>query len=180
MYNHRLFRINYTTYDIRREQDVVNPGTSHCNIMLLAEQASGVHPFLYARVLGIYHANVIYVGPGMVDYNPMRFEFLWIRWYQLREPACGPLRNGQESYALDQLSFLPVTNPEAFGFVDPADVLRSCHILPRFAGGRRYPNSQNQDSDDIGLSRCARDRQDWNSYYVGRYVAPLTSSTETA
>jgi len=26
--------------------------------------------FRYAQVLGIYHANVIYVGPGMLDYEP--------------------------------------------------------------------------------------------------------------
>ncbi|KAF9465527.1 hypothetical protein BDZ94DRAFT_1345938 [Collybia nuda] len=35
------------------------------------------HPFVYARVLGIYHANVIYVGSGMVKYTPSRMDFLF-------------------------------------------------------------------------------------------------------
>ena len=29
---------------------------------------------------------------------------------------------------------------DAFGFVDPKDVLRGCHILPRFAAGKRHPD----------------------------------------
>ncbi|OJA16859.1 hypothetical protein AZE42_09971 [Rhizopogon vesiculosus] len=35
IYHHNLIRFNYTTYDIRRAQDVINPKTPHCNIMLL-------------------------------------------------------------------------------------------------------------------------------------------------
>jgi hypothetical protein len=175
MYKHRIFRINYTTYDVRRDQDVVNPGTSHCNIMMLAdsestpnEDAPGIispthHHFLYARVLGIYHVNVIYVGPGMVDYNPQRFEFLWVRWYKPH-----PLDHNQ-LYRLDQLTFLPVTSPDAFGFVDPADVVRSCHIIPRFASGRRFPVGQDHEAHhDVGLSICCHDSRDWNYYYVNR------------
>jgi len=41
------------------------------------------HRFLYARVLGAYHANIIYTGPGMHDYNARRFDFLWVRWYEV-------------------------------------------------------------------------------------------------
>jgi len=41
------------------------------------------HHFLYARVLGAYHANVIYTGPGIRDYNARRFDFLWVRWYEV-------------------------------------------------------------------------------------------------
>jgi hypothetical protein len=173
MYKHRIFRINYTTYDIRRDQDVINPGTSHCNIMMFADSApNGDAPgvtspahyhFLYARVLGVYHVNVVYVGPGMVDYNPRRFEFLWLRWYKPHPPE------HNQRYRLDQLSFLPVTNPDAFGFVDPADVVRSCHIIPRFASGRRFPASQDhEDHYDVGLSICGRDSHDWNCYYMNR------------
>src|SRR5882724_2799745 len=80
IYRHQLARFNYTTYDIRRAQDVINPGTSHCDIMMLATRnvetnSEPNHPFMYARVLGIYHANVVYTGEGMVDYQARRFEF---------------------------------------------------------------------------------------------------------
>ena len=83
MYKHQLLRVNYTTYNVRRSQDVINPNTSHRDIMLLAnsdsQETNLKHKFLYAHVLGIYHVNVIYVGPGMLDYCPRRLDFLWVR-----------------------------------------------------------------------------------------------------
>src|ERR1700733_3919195 len=36
LYLHNVMCINYTGYDVRRSQDVINPSTSHCNIMVLA------------------------------------------------------------------------------------------------------------------------------------------------
>jgi hypothetical protein len=174
IYRHRIFRINYTTYDIRREQDIINPGTSHRNIMLLADseafdgQSSGGHPFLYAQVLGLYHANVVYTGPGATDYNPRRFEFLWVRWYEMREVGFTMDSDGRSNkrLRLDQLSFPPVTDREALGFVDPGDVLRSCHIIPRFARGLQFPNGH--DPDQESLSTIIGNCKDWNFYYVAR------------
>ncbi|KAH7904570.1 hypothetical protein BJ138DRAFT_1018968 [Hygrophoropsis aurantiaca] len=55
-YRHNIMRINYTSYDVRRAQDVINPNISHHNIMMLAPPGDP-HRFCYARVLGIYHAN---------------------------------------------------------------------------------------------------------------------------
>lgn len=85
MYKHCITRFNYTSYDIRRAQDTVNARTSHCNVMVLADDDGDESPssgpashFLYARVLGTYHVNVIYVGPGSVDFTAHRLEFLWV------------------------------------------------------------------------------------------------------
>lgn len=163
IYPHSLFRINYTTYDVRRSQDVVHTSTSHCNIMMLAasssdeEDTSPSHPFRYARVLGVYHANVVYVGPGMVDYQPQRFEFLWVRWYKVMKTT----RTGWTAHRLDCIKFPPLAEDDSFGFVDPSDVLRGCHIMPRFSKGQLH-------SDGKGLSFCAKDSSDWAQYYVGR------------
>lgn len=164
MYSHHLGRFNYTTYDARRAQDVINPDTSHCDIILLANTNntdSGTldHPFLYARVLGVYHVNVIYTGDGMLDYNARRIEFLWVRWFRYV---------GNKSYAwndlrLDSVDFPPMAAEGAFGFIDPTDVLRSCHTIPAFAHGKAR-------LDGVGLSRCARDANDWSRYYVNRCV----------
>lgn len=167
LYKHRLLQVNYTTYDVQRDQDTVNPGTSHCNIMLLSKMdqnhltnSSKPHHFLYAHVLGIYHVNAIYIGPGMVDYNPQHLDFLWVRWYQHSSQELPRNPPGWNlSGHMDEVYFPPMSNQDAFGFVDPADVLRSCHIIPRFAKGRRY-------LDGIGLSKCAKDSLDWNYYYV--------------
>ena len=157
IYQHRLLRINYTTYDVRRAQESVNPRTDHRDVMLLSCQPS-THPFCYARVLGIYHANVIYVGPGFKDYQPRRIEFLWVRWFEVSDcPA------GWEHNSLDSVSFPQIASADAFGFVDPADVLRCCHIIPTFADGKVHP-------DGVSLSRNARDGNDWKRYYVNRWV----------
>jgi hypothetical protein len=54
-----------------------------------------------------------------------------------------------------------MADENAFGFVDPALILRACHLLPLFSEGKRY-------QDGIGLSRSARDGQEWKAYLVNR------------
>ena len=70
------------TYDVQHRNDIINPGTSHCNVMLLADDAEGSpissNHFLYAWVLGGYHANVIYTGPGMCDFEVHHFNFFFV------------------------------------------------------------------------------------------------------
>lgn len=154
MYAHRTIRFNYTTYDVRRAQDVVNPRTSHCNIMLLNKSSSDDNPFLYGRVIGIYHVNAIYTGPGMVNYDATRFDFLWVRWYEYTSRV--------SPYRLDKLSFPPITSDNAFGFVNPDDVLRGCHIIPAFSQGTL------READEVGMSRCAYDSDDSRAYYISQ------------
>ena len=52
-YRHNLMRLNYTTYDIRRAQDIVNPSTSHCNIMLLADHVDSSIMVLISALLAL-------------------------------------------------------------------------------------------------------------------------------
>jgi hypothetical protein len=153
IYHHNLMRINYTTYDVRWAQDVVNPNTEHRDIMMLSD--SSIHPFCYARVLGIYHANAIYTGPERKDYQPRCMEFLWVCWFEL---ANQPLRS---SITLDVLWFVPMVEDDTFGFVDPADVVQSCHIIPAFASEKHHP-------DGVAMSGIAQDGNDWRRYYVNR------------
>ncbi|KIK35174.1 hypothetical protein CY34DRAFT_56217, partial [Suillus luteus UH-Slu-Lm8-n1] len=161
IYQHNIARFNYTTYDVRRAQDVINPKTSHCNIMVLRsdnDMERHGHMYIYGKVLNVYHVNVIIIGHGMVDYTPIRMEFLWIRWYEPMDEV-----SAWETSTLDRLNFPPVTNEHSFDFVDPADVLRGCHIIPRFARGKRH-------ADGLGVSACAGDKNDWREYYVNRFV----------
>lgn len=116
--------------------------------------------FLYAQVLGIFHANIVYTGPGMADYNARRVEFMWVRWFEYDNPK--PFN--WDDLKLDSVHFPPMAMSDAFGFVDPDRVLRSCHIIPAFAEGKAR-------LDGIGLSRCARDADDWTKYYINRSVA---------
>ena len=155
IYRHRLFRVNYTTYDLKRGFDSINPCTDHCDIMLLSDSDGSNHPFSYARVLGVFHANIIYTGPGSKDFQSRRIEFLWVRWFEV-------LQDGFLAWEeLDSVRFLPMADNDAFGFVDPANVLRGCHVIPSYADGRLHP-------DGIAMSRCAGDSDDWKQYYINR------------
>ncbi|KAE9382350.1 hypothetical protein BT96DRAFT_845600 [Gymnopus androsaceus JB14] len=54
LYDNKMFatktlRINFTMYDVRRDQDVINPRTDHCNVMVHSLDTSPrAHPFWYA------------------------------------------------------------------------------------------------------------------------------------
>jgi hypothetical protein len=126
-------------------------------MVLNGDTTLGHHPFRYARVIGIYHVNAIYIGKGMLNYEPHRMEFLWVRWYANTDT----IHMDWTSKQLDRLHFLPMAEADAFGFIDPSDVLRACYIAPAFAKGKLH-------SDGIGLSMCARDSQDWLQYFVIR------------
>ena len=161
MYEHHILHINYTTYDVRRAQDVVNPKTDRRDVMLLADTSgdcdSLAHQYRYARVLGIYHVNVIYTGYGMLDYRARRMEFLWVRWFDPVDAL--PVQDGWNAGQLDRLRFPPMDHPDAFGFINPDHVLRAFHAIPRFASELRHP-------DGKGLSSRARDAKDWRMYYA--------------
>jgi hypothetical protein len=162
MYKHKIMHINYTSYDVRQDQDIVYIGTrGQCNnVMVLAPEHIRLygHPFWYARVLGIYHANVIYIGEGNADFLPRQLEFLWVRWYELEDQP--------ETSQLARISFPPSSDDHSFGFLDPNDILRACHVIPLFRLGLACKNGP-------GLSSCGEDHDhtDWESYIANRWVS---------
>lgn len=217
IFSHKVVDFAYTSYDTRRAVDVINVGSSHKDVMLLAASidSSGNHtgtqsaaaasaarlesaaphrmkPFSaqappslcitppssallppplpvpvpsglsaastaaryrFARVLGVFHANVIYIGSGARHHRPQRVDFLWVRWFEYLEERPFSMR-------LPSLQIRPVDHKEAFGFIDPSLIIRGCHIVPAFAAGRRYPNG-------IGHSTLGQDADDWERYHVG-------------
>lgn len=50
---------------------------------------------------------------------------------------------------------------DAFGFLDPKDVLRAAHVIPSFKAGKRSP-------DGSRLSSIAKDDEDWRRYFQNR------------
>ncbi|KAJ7191438.1 hypothetical protein GGX14DRAFT_600708, partial [Mycena pura] len=128
LYTHATMRVNYTTYDRQRDQDMVNLRT-RSNVMVLSCDDPEVdpHPYWYAKVLQIFHADVRLRG-----YPPRRMEFLWVRWYTRDTDH----RSGWDARRLHRFQFLPHTDPEAFGFLDPNDVVRGAHLIPAFYHGR--------------------------------------------
>lgn len=173
LYQHNIMRINYTTYDVRRAQDTINPKSDHRDIMLLAanyrtHNPDAQHQYQYARVLGIYHVHLIYSEPTSHRYEVERMEFLWVRYFEHIDNV--PVQKGWTAARLDQLRFVRIDRDDAFSFVDPYQVIRACHIIPRFCSGRVH-------NDGKGLSGCVDDGNDWHAYYVNRYVAVCYDGT---
>jgi len=161
IFQHKVLHVNYTTYDVRHDQDIFNPGSDHCDLIMLAapgsdEEPETQHQFCYAWLIGVYHANIHFIGPGSKDYLPRRLDFVHVRWFELVPPTV------ENRTWLDALRFVRMNNVNAFDFVDPADILRGCHLIPAFAKGRSHPNH-------INLSPIAKDGDDWKYYYVNRY-----------
>ncbi|KAJ7119056.1 hypothetical protein C8R44DRAFT_878566 [Mycena epipterygia] len=70
LYTHKVLRINYTTYDVLRDQDTLNTRT-HPDFMVLAhedEEQSSPHPYWYGRIISIFHAKVRHVGPKLTRF----------------------------------------------------------------------------------------------------------------
>ena len=90
------------------------------------------HPYRYARVIGIFHANIIHRADDHSHWSDQRrLEVLWVRWFELdTERHCG----GWSTSRLPALTFVDDNRSgvSAFGFVDPKDVIRGVHVIPSF------------------------------------------------
>ncbi|KDQ51528.1 hypothetical protein JAAARDRAFT_199000 [Jaapia argillacea MUCL 33604] len=163
IYIHRTMHINFTTYDVRQAYDNINPKTDRCDVMVLAKEDDdnvASHPFWYARVIGIYHVNVVELDDSGVIPPVRRVDFLHVRWFG-RDLDWW---SGWKAKRLDRIGFIPESDEDAFGFLDPADVIRGCHLIPAYAEGRtrmllRYSLISQGDEQD-----------DWERFYVNRFV----------
>lgn len=115
--------------DIRRDQDVINP-TFHSDIHVLAHD-DDTHPFWYARVLGIFHVNIINQSSTSRESAAVPILFLWVRWYNFDKAY----RSGRAERRLHRIGFVPGDGPDAFDFINPADIVRASHLIPAFALG---------------------------------------------
>ncbi|CUA77217.1 CRISPR-associated endonuclease Cas9 [Streptococcus mutans UA159] [Rhizoctonia solani] len=170
IYSHQTLKINYTTYDIRRAQDLINPNTYKRFIIVPSEEDSHnnseinsnthQHPFWYARVLGVYHANVLYQNKPAT-----RMDFLWVRWLGRVMDAPG----SWERCHLDEVGYW-ADNEEAhaFEFIDPSDVIRAAHLIPKFTSARTHEFLGPESITSIALDDPLVG--DWEYYYVNRFV----------
>ncbi|THU97282.1 hypothetical protein K435DRAFT_857796 [Dendrothele bispora CBS 962.96] len=153
IYKHKVLRVNYTSYDMRRCQDCINPRT-RADIMVLS--SDDVHPYWYARVIGIYHAMVEYNGG-----SPQQIDFLFVRWFVLDTDY----KFGWKARRLPRVGFIDGNESCAFGFVDPSCVVRAVHLIPAFCLG--------QTSLIMGPSIARKESEgdmDWYRYYVGIFA----------
>lgn len=107
---------------MRRSQDPINPCT---------RSTSHSRPYLYARVLGIFHVNAFRAGDdptGADDSDTHTIPVLWVRWLDLDTTIPG-------GFAIPRLLHLEwaAPNEDPYGFVSPDDVL---HGVPSDLGLR--------------------------------------------
>ncbi|KAJ7017029.1 hypothetical protein C8F04DRAFT_980188, partial [Mycena alexandri] len=160
LYRHKVLRINYTSYDLRRGQDSMNPRT-HADIMMLAAEDSvdADHTFSYARVIGVFHVDVVHNVAGASS-TPVPISFLWVRNFRLDRTFKGGFRKRR----LHRIEFVPEADPGAFGFVNPDEVIRGCHLIPAFAHGPTERVLQQS------LARQKGEFDDWKYHYVNFFV----------
>ncbi|KAG6818921.1 hypothetical protein H0H93_000270 [Arthromyces matolae] len=163
IYSVQHLRVNYTTYDVRRASDTISP-RNHSFVMLRSpESGDNSHPFWYAQVLGIFHAVVRHAGPRSRNiYVDHEMEFLWVRWLGV-EPG---YRSGRPSAKLPKIGFVPEDDPLAFGFLDPACVIRGAHLIPTFTAGKTQDLLAAQHS----VARPLDVVEDWVNFYVNIFV----------
>ena len=156
-------RINYTTYDVKRNGDVINPSTYPDIMVKSSETGQDAQPYWYARVIGIFHAFVLSSHPG-VGWNmlrPARMDFLWVHWFGMEWK---PYRHGFRHARLPKIGFVKSSDYYAFTFLDPAQVIQGAHLIPAF--------SEKRTSDLLPVtSSVARilnpsEQDNWLNFYV--------------
>ncbi|KIL64549.1 hypothetical protein M378DRAFT_39294, partial [Amanita muscaria Koide BX008] len=167
IYTHKVIQVNYTTYDIRRAQDFSNLATGNSYFMVLGcenEARKDPHPYWYGRIIGNYHAEVIYTGAQSRSLEPQIMEFLWVRWLG-RDPSDN-YRDGWTTRQLPRIGFVSYEDEAAFGFLNPILILRGVHLIPCFSLGR---------TKDLlpkpSLCRLPHEKdEDWDMFYVNIFV----------
>ena len=161
IYSVQTCHIYYTSYDLQWQSDTVNP-CAHPDIMLRSPVVEdGAEPYWYGRVIWIYHANVWAENSEIRGgRTARRMDFLWVRWFG-DEPG---YYSGFRRARLPKIGFVESTDEFAFSFIDPANVVRGCHLIPAFNAGRSpdllpYPRS-------IARRLNSEDVDDWLNFYV--------------
>ena len=160
-YSVQTCRIYYTSYDLQRQCDTINP-CSHPDIMVRSPiTEAGAEPYWYARVIGIYHAKVWAEHPAIPGGKIIKhMNFFWVRWFGEKLNY----HSGFRRALLPKIGFVDSTDEYAFSFVDPASVIRGCHLIPAFNAGRSTVSLPQPRS--VARLLNPADEDDWLNFYV--------------
>jgi hypothetical protein len=177
LYQHATLRINYNTYDARRNQDTINPRTRpDCMILdsdpVRDDEGRVIDAHSYARVVFIFTADVLYLARGVLAGQEPRektVDFCYVRWFY-REDRPRPFWT---TSSLPSFGFPPADDRDAFGVIHPDDIVRACHMIPSFEDLRTTDGEPSGgDFEPLGpsivrrLPDDAQDNGDWHSYYA--------------
>ena len=95
--------------------------------------------------------------------------FLWVRWFGA-EPGYTPSFTHARLPKIGFVQWEEEYDNYAFGFLDPGQVLRGCHLIPAFHLGHTTELLPH----DCPIARQVKSEnsstQDWTNYYVNMYV----------
>ncbi|KAG2060000.1 hypothetical protein BDR06DRAFT_967528 [Suillus hirtellus] len=157
----KTMQIHYTTYNMMREYDTISPRT-HPDVMVLSGEASPSHPYWYARVLGIYRIDTWIKGVCRTEKHHL--EVLYVRW--LAPLISSDYESGIQHARLPKLVFVEESDHDAFGFLNPGQVIRGAHLIPAFTSGRGVSSLCYGKS----LAHPKEELTDWEAYYVRIFV----------
>ncbi|KAF9056750.1 hypothetical protein BDP27DRAFT_1242376 [Rhodocollybia butyracea] len=133
-------------------------------MVLSPETHENTHPYWYAQVIGLFHADVVHYDAktGCIR-SRKQMEFLWVRWLGTEPGYC----DGSKTAKLPKVGFVPEDDDFAFGFLDPTQVIRGCHLIPDFCGGKT--NTLLQTPGPTAARKPGQD-SDWLNFYVMIFV----------
>ncbi|KAF9219914.1 hypothetical protein BS17DRAFT_769641 [Gyrodon lividus] len=102
----KTFCVNYTSYNIHHQQDFMQPGHG-CAIMTLSSED----------------------GPDAHNHSQQTMEVLWVHWLGI-QPG---YQWGFKEAHLPKVGFIPDSDENTFGFLDPSLVIHACHLIPAFS-----------------------------------------------
>lgn len=182
IFYHRTLHVNFTTYDLRRDQAYINPGRFTV-IMLLSNEDYDVdgpnHPYWCAQVLEVIHCRVIHTGPLSKSKEPRIVQVLRVRWLGLK----GGAEFGFRAKNLPKLQYVDPKKDgsPAFGFVNPANVVRTVYPMPdedcgRSERGLRKGPSLGRKGPD---QETYKDGLDWDTFWLNMCAYPLPHTALT-
>lgn len=155
----KILRVNYTTYDIRREHNCLR---SDCPSFLMTLSRKDCHPFWYCQLLKAFNIEVHFC-PGGVSCSKETLNILWVRWLGI-DPNH---KWGFKQCKLLKVGFVPEDRDSPpFGFLDPSLVICGCHLIPAFVDRRTDQLLQRGPS----VARLPGEMDNWVGYYMNMYV----------
>ena len=81
MYLHRTLQVNYTSYDLRRQKDVIKPASCPDVMVLSCEDGEDIHPCWYARMVKIFHVMVRHLqSTPQAEHTPSEPQCVDVLW----------------------------------------------------------------------------------------------------
>jgi hypothetical protein len=71
-------------------------------------------------------------------------------------------RSGFKVGRLPRIGFVPDSDDQAFGFLDPSLVIRGCHLIPAFVQGKTTELLK----ANVTAARPVGEIDDWTAFYV--------------